>query len=498
MNSNPQRPIRVSTRSPSPIDTLAHLDLLKLTENIGTLIYQPTVELIHAIRAGSFPWAEALALGSTAGLFIATHVDQRIFAAAHLSVIYPYRPMFYWPYCTAMLTLGFWGWALREMKLRNDLIERLTRVFVDAGLKSPLGSLPKFIFDKPVDAFTRKMRLYRAGLSFAQFEKARPQLESALQVYVDEIRENRESGTLDLIYAHCPMPTFAQLDNIRGIPALHFAVGKTRARQLTASFREVPHLLVAGQTGGGKSSFLREMIVTLYLNQSDLEFTLIDLKGGIEFQIFENLKRAHVIPDVERAIAALVRAEDVLKKRMVLLKEHGCKDIDAYQAMRPQVSLARQVIIIDEAAEMFLAGHHAKSADIQRARGVLSQIARLGRSVGVHLVIATQRPDSRALDPQVKANLTGVLCFQMQNDTSSITVLGVGRASDLPPISGRAIWKSGAEMTEVQVPYLSIEETNELLKEHRVPGASVAEIAPLTPIEPLPIHGDDEVNHETH
>ncbi len=164
---------------------------------------------------------------------------------------------------------------------------------------------------------------------------------------------------------------------------------------------------------------------------------------------------------------------------MELLKTNECKDIDAYLAIPeekrkvPQAghflqNLSRHVLVVDEAAEMFLAGAHAETNDIQTARRVLSQIARQGRSVGVHLVIATQRPDSRALDPQVKANLTGVICFQMLNDASSITVLGVGRATELPAIPGRAIWKSGAEMIEIQTPFLGTEDTDRLLEKHRV------------------------------
>lgn len=127
------------------------------------------------------------------------------------------------------------------------------------------------------------------------------------------------------------------------------------------------------------------------------------------------------------------------------------------------MNLDRHVIVVDEAAEMFLAGHHAKSEEIQNARRILSRIARQGRAVGIHLVVATQRPDTKSLDPQVKANLTGVICFQMMNDASSIAVLGNGRATDLPAIAGRAIWKSGIEMMEVQTPFMSSEKAQEIL-----------------------------------
>jgi S-DNA-T family DNA segregation ATPase FtsK/SpoIIIE len=276
------------------------------------------------------------------------------------------------------------------------------------------------------------------------------------------------------------MPELTRIDDIKAMAALTFVVGKTRAKQIVARLDKVPHLMVAGQTGGGKSTFLRCLITTLYLNNPDFEFTLIDLKGGLEFQTFENLKRVEVVPNVAQAISGLQSLETIMKKRMALLKANDCKDIDAYLAIpaekRKPISeeektgpLGRHILVVDEAAEMFLAGSQAGSGDIQTARRILSQIARQGRAVGVHLVIATQRPDAKSLDPQVKANLTGVLCFQMLNDASSITVLGVGRATDLPSIPGRGIWKCGAEMLEVQTPYLEAESADQLLESHRQP-----------------------------
>ncbi len=92
--------------------------------------------------------------------------------------------------------------------------------------------------------------------------------------------------------------------------------------------------MVAGQAGGGKSTFLRGLITTLYLNNQGIEFTLIDLKGGLEFQTFENLKRVKV--DQKRSSGCfhtLQFLEATLTEQTNLLKQMIAKDIDAYLAL---------------------------------------------------------------------------------------------------------------------------------------------------------------------
>lgn len=457
---------------------LSEMNWGKLAQNVGYILTQPLVEIAYGLKANRLPLGECLIWSNMIGIMILLHWDRILFRRLGIDHWYPMKPKAYVIYCVVTILFSFWAWGLFQSLLRTNLIRRLTDVFIEAGLKSPLGKLPAFIFDYPVDEFTRKMRLGRSCFSKDQFEKAKPMLESSLQIYIDELRENREKGSIDVIYSHFPMPSLTKIENIQSIPPLSFVIGKTRATQLVTSLQKCPHLMVAGQTGGGKSTFLRGLITTLYLNNVDFNFLLIDLKGGLEFQTFENLPRAEVVASVDSAVNKLQNLEITLKDRMALLKANDCKDIDAYLAI-PETKrkgvgdsdvppdLGRHMLVVDEAAEMFLAGAHASTNEIQTARRALSQIARQGRSVGVHLVIATQRPDAKALDPQVKANLTGVICFQMLNDSSSITVLGVGRATELPAIPGRAIWKCGADMIEVQTPYLGTEEVDQLLEAQR-------------------------------
>lgn len=431
----------------------------------------PFIEINDGIKAKTLPWNECLSASIAIQLALLFGADSLLFSDA----------LSHWLRATAershayyfgLACLPFVLWGLIQAARKRQLTARLTQVFDACGLRNKLGKFPNFVFDRALDTSTRKLRLTRAVLDLNDFEKAKGALEGGLQIYIDEFRENRTDGTVDMIYSNLPMPAKYTLSDAGRIPKGKFVVGTTRSVEVRVDIESVPHLLVAGQTGGGKSTFLRQFIATQYLNDRTARFILVDLKGGMEFQLFESLPRVVVPENTKLALEEIEALSETLEKRMALLKQHKCKDIQEFlkkdkeapeKHARPSL-LHRHYVVVDEAAEMFLAGHHASGQDVQKAKRALSRVARQGRAVGIHLVVATQRPDSRALDPQIKANLTGALCFQMANDISSITVLGNGRATDLPAVPGRAIWKTGAEMIEVQTPLLTSSETEELLR----------------------------------
>ncbi|MBA2306846.1 hypothetical protein H0W26_01775, partial [Candidatus Dependentiae bacterium] len=264
-----------------------------------------------------------------------------------------------------------------------------------------------------------------------------------------------------------------------------FVVGYTRTKEIRADFNDIPHLLIAGQTMQGKSTFLRQLITTLYINNPTYLFTLIDLKEGAEFSMFKDLPRVKITADLREAIQMLEEDKNEMKEKMKTLAQNECKDIHTYFQKRkekdkegnplvPSLKVSHRIIIIDEATQMFLANSSVSMAQAQKSRAASSEIARLGRAAGTHIVISVQRPDSKALDTQVKANLNGVVCFRMQDDHSSIGALGTGRATDLPMIKGRALWKDVDGLAEIQTPLLTVDAANELLKKFRPKKSEVA------------------------
>lgn len=430
-------------------------------------VLSPLEEIGWGIYNRTLPWHLCGGWMIISTLILFFKIDYWLISKTHLKFLYPHYSFFYKLYALFFATFGFLAWGFSQANQRNQNLKKLTYAFRNASLVSNIGRIPNLISDYPIDSVNRKLKVTNAGFPLKTFQEKSNFLASELGIHIDSIKENRERRSIEIIYSHIPMIEEYKYGADLSTRPLEFIVGRTRANLITTNFSQQPHLLIAGQTGGGKSTFLRQLIVHTHLNMKSASFLMIDLKGGLEFSLFENRKQFTVVPSVTSAIEELKKIDKILEERMSLLKSNDCKDIESYLKKKEKDSklkfLNRQFVVVDEAAEMFLAGHHASSKDIQVARSVLSRIARQGRAVGAHLIIATQRPDSKSLDPQVKANLTGVLCFQMMNDSSSIAVLGNGRATDLPKVAGRAIWKSGMDMLEVQTPLLGIDDAEKLL-----------------------------------
>ncbi len=436
--------------------------------------YNPTRELLFGARFRTLPWIACLIPGLIFNVLVIFRIDTWMRKYVGLPPLFSHSGWIYWSYIFVGGISGFWAWGIGQTILKKRLIQKLSDTFQAAGLQTPLGRLPSFIFDRPIDAMTRKLRLKRQYLSLKQFQDARGNLESALQVYIDTINENRVEGSIDILYSHYPMDELVILgETIRSLPKDTFVVGRSRSQEIRANLSKTPHFLVGGQTGGGKSTFLRQMITSLYLNNPHYQFCLIDLKGGLEFQIFEKIERIKVVPDVPKAITLIRTLEKSLKFRMETLKLNGCKDIEAFFARsekerkvpegQHKERISRTIVVIDEVADLFMASSDVRAKEVQEAKRIVWKIGAQGRAVGLHLVVATQRPDVKALDSQVKTHLVGVVCFPMVNDASSMTVLGNGRATDLPRIPGRAIWKSDLDLVEIQTPFLKPEEVLKLL-----------------------------------
>ncbi len=438
------------------IDELCELDWLLAFQRIFRFLWSVVVELYRGIIHGTIPVITCLGIGVAVSLALWLHWDYGFLRSLGIEWLYPRKLLNSSTYRFVMFFSGFVGWAIFQAACKIAEQTHANEIFENAGLKNRAGQLPKLVAHHRNRDGRQRMRIARSGLSKHDFEKAKGNLESFMGVYVNAIEEDRTKGTVDITYSKTPIPKIVELSpsDIEMLRPAEYFVGAGFVGLKKISLSNCPHLLVAGETGSGKSTFLHQFITSLYRRTPSLEMTLIDLKGGLEFTTFEDRPGITVIIYREEATRRLEAFPEILAKRIHLLRKLGVRSVEEVSSK----TMPRHVVIVDEAAEMFL------SAEDNAAKAVLSQIARQGRALGIHLVMATQRPDTRALDPQIKANLTGVLCFKMLNDASSITVLGNGKATELPPIPGRALWKLGPALTELQAPLLYDDWAKDLLE----------------------------------
>lgn len=197
---------------------------------------------------------------------------------------------------------------------------------------------------------------------------------------------------------------------------------------------KAPHMLIAGTTGSGKTIFLYSVIVSLLKKypMEDLEFLIVDPKQT-DFVFFEdlpNLYGGHVITDAEEALTLIQRVNEVDKEeRMAQIRSCRSRDIDSYNEKNPANRMKRLVIIIDEYADLI------QTAEMQGNRKefekFLSMLAQKVRSLGIHMIIATQRPSANIVTGVLKANIPYRISFRLPSHTDSQTILDMSGAENL-------------------------------------------------------------------
>lgn len=214
-----------------------------------------------------------------------------------------------------------------------------------------------------------------------------------------------------------------------------------------------PHLLIAGETGSGKSSQLRSMLTTLIKTKSpkELRMILADLKRS-EFHLFKN------IDHVEGVYHSALEFEPVLRKlKREMIRRGNMLDAEEVTHIDDlQKKLPYYLVCVDEVA---LLKKEKKVMDI------LEEISSIGRSLGIFLILSMQRPDSELLDGKLKVNLTARMGFKTA-DKVNAKVIGTPGAEKIEN-PGRMILKTSDGFREVQSPHLSEKTAKALLKPYK-------------------------------
>ncbi len=201
---------------------------------------------------------------------------------------------------------------------------------------------------------------------------------------------------------------------------LGFAVGKDIAGlPVVADLEEMPHLLIAGQTKSGKSVMINTLLASLLFRNSpsDLKLILIDPKH-VEMAPYEDIPHliAPVITEPEKCISALKWAVAEMERRLKAFAEVKQRDIQGYNNLKKQEGMPHIVIVIDELADLMMMA----ARDVE---ALIARIAQKARAAGIHLVLATQRPDANIVTGIIKSNVPARIAFAVQDQVNSRIIL---------------------------------------------------------------------------
>lgn len=375
----------------------------------------------------------------------------------------------------SMLGVAGTSYYYQNKNAANDH-EKIKRIADEAGLKTSEGGIRIYRKSKPKGkGYVEYVYKIPLGLSFRAFDdkkqlfidglnnKSRPDLNLANLKSIDwkgdvlkqlkDIAQNRikldkqiemeYDGMLRIRVYEKGLEDHYDLTEeiIKDCKPWTVPLGRSLNTQIVHNFESESgaHILFGGATDMGKSTTLNVIFNSLLYNHPDeAEFTLIDLKGGLEFGIYENLKQVkHFATNINEAELVLQDVKNEMASTFDYLRQKGKRNVKQAELKK------RHFIIIDEAAELSSSGE--LDSDIKKIKinceNYIKDIARRGRASGIRLLYSTQYPTTETISSQVKRNLITRICLPVDTSTASNVVIDEKGGEELPLIQGRAIYK---------------------------------------------------------
>lgn len=244
---------------------------------------------------------------------------------------------------------------------------------------------------------------------------------------------------------------------------LTIAMGKdVSGKARSATIEKMPHLLVAGATGSGKSIFINTLILSLLYRNSPalLRMILVDPKR-VELSLFNGIPHllTPVITEPDKTVNALKWAVKEMDRRYKVLAESGSRNLMSFNSNNPDEAMPFIVIVIDELADLMAT--HAREVE-----GMIVRLAQMARAIGIHLVLATQRPSVNVITGLIKANVPTRVAFNVASQVDSRTILDGSGAEKLLG-SGDMLYLPGdqAKPVRLQGGFVSEEEVRQVVSD---------------------------------
>ncbi|QNO16754.1 DNA translocase FtsK [Alkalicella caledoniensis] len=251
---------------------------------------------------------------------------------------------------------------------------------------------------------------------------------------------------------------------------LTVALGKNIAGEtLIADFTQMPHILIAGATGSGKSVCVNTIINSILFKATpeEVKFLMVDPKV-VELNIYNGIPHllAPVVTDPKNAAFALKKVVKEMEHRYEQFAKLGVRDINRYNSLNPDEKLPYIVVIIDELADLMMVAPN----DVEDC---ICRLAQMARASGIHLIVATQRPSVDVITGVIKANITSRIAFAVSSQADSRTILDMGGAEKLLGKGDMLFYPVGASKPiRAQSSFISDEEVENIVsfvKENQTP-----------------------------
>ena len=309
------------------------------------------------------------------------------------------------------------------------------------GMCNHMGMVPELICKRPDPEHPKAMccEFISHGIPLHVWQDKQLAIEAALDINIVSIKYGKNKNRIIL----CAVPSQSDLptkltwkDSYLSSDSFVLTLGESFLGPVTVNLAKVPHILLGGSTGSGKSVLLKLLLMQCI--HKNAVVCIADFKGGVDFTKGWH-EKCHMCFTEDSLLYHLEILVDELERRKKAFQYYGVPNLDEYNKVDPN-PMRRMIFACDEVAELLDKTSLSKDKKeiISKIEACLSTIARQGRAFGIHLILATQRPDATIIPGQIRNNLDIRICGRADNVLSQIILDSTAAADQIPKdIGGR-------------------------------------------------------------
>lgn len=309
------------------------------------------------------------------------------------------------------------------------------------GMCNYAGMVPELIRKRPDSEHPKATywEFISHGIPLHVWQDKQLAIEAALDINIVSIKygKNKNRIILRAVPSQSDLPTkLTWKDSYLSPESFVLTLGESFLGPVSVNLAKVPHILLGGSTGSGKSVLLKLLLMQCI--RKNAVICIADFKGGVDFPPVWH-KKCHMCFTEDSLLYHLEILVDELERRKKAFQYYGVPNIDEFNKVDPN-PMRRMVFACDEVAELLdkTGLNKDEKAIISKIEACLSTIARQGRAFGIHLILATQRPDATIIPGQIRNNLDIRICGRADNVLSQIILDSTAAADHIPKdIGGR-------------------------------------------------------------